>query len=177
MKRHFGKIHVNTGDGHGKTTSALGIAMRAIGHGYKICMIQFMKGRENVGEFMIQKKLKSNFNLYQFGNKDFIINKKLKKSDIEKAKKGFNFAKKTMQEKNCDILILDEINVAVDFNLIKEQTLLEFIENYRNQGVEIILTGRNARKKVIDAADIVTDMKKIKHYYDQGIDAREGIEY
>lgn len=177
MKRHFGKIHVNTGDGHGKTTSALGIAMRAIGHGYKICMIQFMKGRENIGEFMIQKKLKPYFNLYQFGKKGFILNKKLKKSDIEKANEGFDFAKKTMREKKFDILILDEINVAVDFNLIEEQKLLEFIKNYRDQGVEIILTGRNASKNIIDAADIVTDMKKIKHYYDQGIDARKGIEY
>lgn len=177
MNQKFGKVHVNTGDGHGKTTSALGIALRALGHGYKVCIVQFLKGRENTGEFIIQKKLKPNLSIYQFGNKEFIINKKSAKSDEGMAQEGLKFAKNILKKRECDILILDEIIVAVYFGLIKEEEVLDLIKNYRNKNIEIILTGRNATKNIINAADIVTDMKKIKHYYDKVLEAREGIEF
>jgi len=177
MKIKLGKVHVNTGDGHGKTTTSLGVAMRAIGHGYKVCMIQFLKGRKNIGEYLIQKRLMPNFVLYQFGSKNFIVNNKNKKKDTNNVLKGLEFADNIMKKKLYNIIILDEINVAVDLNLINEQTLLNFIENHRNKGVEIILTGRNAKEKIIEVADIVTDMKKVKHYYDQGVAARKGVEY
>lgn len=177
MKNNFGQVHVYTGDGHGKTTVSLGVAMRAVGHGYKVCMIQFLKGNDKTGEFLIQDKLKPDFIIHQFGNKSFIIDKNYSKDDIKKAREGLKFAKSIIKSNQCHILILDEINVAVDFGLIEVKIITDFINNYRNNGVEIILTGRNAPEEIIKTADIVTEMKKVKHYYDSGLPARKGIEY
>lgn len=177
MKDNFGQVHVYTGDGHGKTTASLGVAMRAIGHNYKVCMIQFLKGNNKTGEFLIQDKLSPNFNIHQFGGKSFIIDKKPSQNDIKMAQKGLDFAENKIKNKQCHILILDEINVAIDFGLIEIKKIINFINNYRNDGVEIILTGRNAPEEIVKIADIVTEMKKVKHYYNSGLPARKGIEY
>ena len=177
MENNFGQVHVYTGDGHGKTTASLGVALRAVGHGYKVCMIQFLKGNDKTGEFLIQERLKPDFTIHQFGSKSFIIDKKYSDDDIKMAQEGLEFAKIIIKNNQCHILILDEINVAMDFNLIKEKKIINFIKKYRSSGIEIILTGRNASKNIIKIADIVTEMKKVKHYYDSGLPARKGIEY
>lgn len=175
MKSYLGKIHVYTGNGSGKTKAALGLALRALGHDLKVVMVQFMKGQET-GERLVQKKLGLDFKIYNFGAKSFLKKGDKKDNDVKQAKKALNFAKKVVLSEDIDILILDEINVACDFKLISEKDVLKFLKE-RPKNVEIVLTGRNASKKIIEKADLVTEMKKIKHYYNQGIQAREGIEY
>lgn len=177
MKSHLGKIHVYTGDGQGKTTAALGLALRAIGHGYKVIIIQFMKKRPKTGEILIQKRLSPDLEIYQFGREIFVKKEQPEQEDIEFAKKGLDFAYKALENQQPDILILDEINVAIDFNLLKVDDLLKFLDKVPRRGTEIVLTGRGAKKEIIKRADLVTEMKKIKHYYDTGLLAREGIEY
>ena len=175
MKSYLGKIHVYTGNGSGKTKASLGLALRAVGRGLNVVMIQFMKGQET-GERLVQKKLEPYFKIYNFGQEGFLKKGSEKKEDKELAEKALNFAKKVVLSGDVDILILDEINVACNFGLIFENEVLEFL-NGKPEDVEIVLTGRSASKKIIERADLVTEMKKIKHYYDDGIKAREGIEY
>lgn len=175
MKQYLGKIHVYTGDGSGKTKAALGLALRAVGRGLKVVIIQFMKGQET-GERIAQKKLEPNFKIYNFGQKEFLKEGNQNKEDKEQAQKALNFAKEIVLSEDIDILILDEINVACYFKLISEKDILEFLEK-KPKNLEVVLTGRKATENIIKKADLVTEMKKIKHYYDQGILAREGIEY
>lgn len=177
MKSHLGKIHVYTGDGHGKTTCALGLALRAAGHKYKTIIVQFMKGRKDSGEILVQSHFVPEIEIYQFGHKEFIDKKKPKLEDIKRAEEAFVFAQDILKEKKPDLLILDEINMALDFNLLDLDRVLKFLDEAREKGTEIILTGRRAKKEIIEKADLVTEMKKIKHYYDLGIKARKGIEY
>lgn len=175
MKSHLGKIHIYTGPGQGKTQAALGLALRALGRDYKVCVIQFMKGRE-AGENLIAKKLAPDYEIYQFGRPGFIKKGEGTFEDKKLARNGLDFAKKILEKKDVDILILDELNVALDFNLLKLSEVVEFLE-MEHHGVEIILTGRNAPRKICDLADLVTYMKDAKHYFKSGVPAREGIEY
>ena len=165
-------IHLYTGDGGGKTTSALGIAMRALGHDKKVIMIQFMKGRKDTGEYKIQKKLK-NFKVYQFGRKEFIrpVDMPTRK-DKDMAKKGLEFIKKVMKEKPY-LLILDEINLAAAVNLLKVQDVVDILKN-KPKSVHVIMTGRFAPKefkKISDIVTIVDDVKRVERA------AQKGIEY
>lgn len=175
MKTFLGKIHVYTGEGQGKTQAALGLALRALGRGLKVIIIQFMKGTDS-GENLVQKKLAPDYEIYRFGRAKFIKKGEPEKEDIKLAKEGLAFALEVTKTRQPDILILDEINVALDFGLLQVTEVLKFLDKIP-KGIEIILTGRNAKKEIIDRADLVTDMKKIKHYYDQGLQARLGIEY
>ncbi len=175
MKKYLGKIQVYTGDGSGKTKAALGLALRAVGRGLKVVMVQFMKGQET-GEKLVQKKLEPNFIIYSFGRKEFIGKNDNNNEDKKLANKALNFAKKLVLSRDIDILILDEINVALDFGLISKDEVLDFL-NKNPEGIEIVLTGRNVLQEIIDKADLVTEMKKVKHYYDEGLQARKGIEY
>ena len=174
MKSHLGKIHIYTGPGQGKTQAALGLALRALGRGYKVCIIQFMKGRLS-GENLIAKKLAPDYEIYQFGKPGFIKKGEGTAEDKKLAKQGLDFAKKILAKKP-DLLILDEINVALDFGLLKLAEVIKFL-NINHKGTEIILTGRNAPKKICEIADLVTYMKDEKHYFKSGVGAREGIEY
>lgn len=175
MKNHLGKIHIYTGPGQGKTQAALGLALRAIGRNYKVCIIQFMKGRKS-GENLIAQKLKPNYEIYQFGRGEFIKKGEGTKEDKKLAHKALDFAKKILEKKEIDILILDEINVAIDFGLLTTDEVINFLKN-RPLGIEIILTGRGAPKEICELADLVTFMKDVKHYFKSGLAAREGIEY
>jgi cob(I)alamin adenosyltransferase len=175
MKTFLGKIHVYTGDGQGKTQAAFGLALRALGRGFKVIVIQFMKGADS-GENLIQKRLAPDFKIYRFGRTKFIKKGEAEKEDIELAKKGLAHALKMAKTHQPDILILDEINVALDFGLLTLDEVLKFLDEIP-KGIEIVLTGRNAKKEIIDRADLVTNMKKVKHYYDKGLQARLGIEY
>ncbi len=169
----MGYIHVYTGNGKGKTTAAFGLAMRAAGRGKKVCIIQFMKPDKGYGEQVSARKL--GIEVYPFGSDRFVNKKNPRKEDIERAQRALSFAKEKMKEE-YDLLILDEVNVALDFNLINLEDVLELMRELPEK-TELVLTGRYAKKEIIDMADLVTEMKEIKHYYTKGVMAREGIEY
>ena len=164
-----GKVIVFTGDGKGKTTAAIGTAIRAIGYGKKVVMIQFLKKGE-YGEIRFKNK---DFKIYQFGRREFVIEPM--QEDYYLAEKAIKFAEEILIEEKPFLLILDEVNVALSMELIKEKDLLSLLKKRKDS--HIILTGRNASKNIIKIADLVTEMKKIKHYYDTGIKAIEGLEY
>ncbi len=170
-----GLIQVYTGNGKGKTTAALGLALRAVGHGLKVLMIQFMKGEINYGEIEASKRLSPNLVIIQSGRDKFVSKTNPDSIDIELAKKGLSLAKEEILSQKYDIVILDEINVAIDYGLIPLSDLLNLIDS-KPDSVEIVLTGRNAKLEVIEKADLVTEMIEIKHYYHKGIPARKGIE-
>jgi cob(I)alamin adenosyltransferase len=170
----FGLIHVYTGNGKGKTTAAVGQAIRACGHGARVVMIQFMKGRE-YGELRCADLL-DNFEILQFGRDQFVDKSNPAQIDIEYARKGLNAAKEIVEKGDCDLLVLDEINVALDFALLPVEEVLALLAGKPEQ-IEVILTGRNAPQEMIDIADLVTEMREIKHPYQLGIEMRKGIEY
>jgi len=167
-------IQIYTGNGKGKTTAALGLGLRAVGANKKVLLVQFLKDGKS-SEIKAIKKIK-NFDVRIFGRKGFISKNKILKKDFNLVTQGFNFVQKTIQSKEYDLIILDEINVINYFGLIKTKDILELMKKIPSK-MELILTGRNASKKVIQAADLVTEMKQIKHYYKKGIKARKGIEF
>lgn len=170
-----GLIHIYTGDGKGKTTAAIGLGIRAAGHGLKVYMIQFMKGKVNYGELETIKSI-PNFTIIQFGRPEFVDKANPEKIDIEGAEEAILHAKEILSSGKYNVVILDEVNVAVDFGLIAAEDVLEIMRK-RPEQVELIMTGRNAPQEFIDAADLVTEMREIKHYYSNGIEARQGIEF
>jgi len=169
----MGYVHVYTGNGKGKTTAAFGLAMRARGRGKKVCIIQFMKPDEGYGEQISARKL--GIELHAFGTNRFVNKKNPRKEDIERAEQALQFAREKLRE-DYDLLILDEINVALDFNLIKLDDVMELIDSLPEK-TELVLTGRYAKPEIIEKADLVTEMREVKHYYTKGVMAREGIEY
>ncbi|RLE49931.1 MAG: cob(I)yrinic acid a,c-diamide adenosyltransferase [Candidatus Methanomethylicota archaeon] len=173
----MGKPHVRiyTGEGAGKTLAAFGLALRAIGHGQKVVIVQFLKGRKDVGEYKVKERLSPNLEIYQFGREGFVSIRNPERVDHELARKGIEFAKQVLQLKP-DVLILDEVNLAASLGLIEVKDVLELIEKAPDDMV-IVLTGRYAPKEFIDVADLVTEMKKIKHPFDRGESAKKGREY
>ncbi|MDX9893402.1 MAG: cob(I)yrinic acid a,c-diamide adenosyltransferase [Patescibacteria group bacterium] len=171
--KNLGKIHVYTGDGKGKTTAAFGLAIRALGAGYKVHIVQFLKAQDYSELVTLQSLV--GLELKRFGQKSFIRNYQGNDDDSAQAQAAFTWAKKAVNSAKYDLVILDEIFLAVFFKLIDEQDLTELISHKPNN-VELILTGRRAGQKIIDLADYVTEMKEIKHPYQQGLLARKGIE-
>jgi cob(I)alamin adenosyltransferase len=170
-----GLVIVITGDGKGKTTSAFGQALRAVGQGYRVYIMQFMKGR-NYGEFTAASRYLPSLTIRRCGLDSFVMRGSPAPVDIELARKGFESAKKAIVSGRYDMVILDEINVAVDFNLIGLEELIAVITG-KPPGLDLILTGRYAAKEVIRLADTVSEIKDIKHHYAAGIKGRAGIEY
>lgn len=173
-----GLVIVFTGDGKGKTTSALGVALRACGHNMKVAMLQFIKGSWHYGELDSAKKLSPNFDLIPLG-KGFvgIMDDRLPKEEhIKAAKEALAIAREKITSGDYKIVILDEINVAVRLNLIDVKDLLDLIVA-KPKNLHLIITGRGADPKLIDAADLVTEMREIKHPYQKGITAQRGIDY
>ena len=166
-------IHVYTGNGKGKTTAALGLAMRAAGHGLRVYMVQFMKGRINYGELETATHI-PNLTIKQFGRPDFVSKDNPDPEDIRLAQEALEHAKNIIFSNTYDIVILDEINVAMDFNLISTDEVLALLAD-RPSTVELVLTGRNCPREVVKVADYVTEMLEIKHPYHEGTLAREGI--
>jgi cob(I)alamin adenosyltransferase len=163
-----------TGNGKGKTTAAVGAAVRAAGHGAEVLIIQFMKGRL-YGELAALEKL-DNVTIEQHGRDEFVDPKEPEKIDVDMARKGWDRAVEAVRTGPPSLLVLDEINVAVSFGLIPLDTVLDFISG-RPDGMDLILTGRYAHPDLIDAADTVTEMREIKHHYSSGVQMRKGIEY
>jgi cob(I)alamin adenosyltransferase len=170
-----GTVQVYTGNGKGKTTAALGQALRACGHGLKVLMIQFMKGSKNYGEVMIVDAVPG-FTLIQSGLPTFVEKGAPSEEDLRLARAGMKIARKAVREQSCDMLILDEANVAVDYGLLKVEDVLDLIKN-KPLAMELIITGRYAPDEILEAADLVTEMKELKHHYVDGLEMREGIEY
>lgn len=170
-----GLIQIYTGNGKGKTTAALGVALRALGHDLKVYIIQFMKNRKNSGEVLISEKI-PNLTIFQTGLSGFVKKGDPQEEDIILAEKSLELAKEISSSGDCNILILDEAITALSFNLIKTDELLDLLKN-KSEKTELILTGRDAPPEIIAQADLVTEMKEIKHYYSKGIQARKGIEY
>ena len=168
-------MRIYTGEGAGKTLAAFGLALRAIGHGQKVVIVQFLKGRKDVGEYKVKERLSPNLEIYQFGREGFVSIRNPERVDHELARKGIEFAKQVLQLKP-DVLILDEVNLAASLGLIEVKDVLELIEKAPDDMV-IVLTGRYAPKEFIDVADLVTEMKKIKHPFDRGELAKKGREY
>jgi cob(I)alamin adenosyltransferase len=174
-----GQVLINTGDGKGKTTAALGLALRSAGHNQKVLILQFIKGRYRTGEMKIIEKLKPLIEIEQLG-KGFIKFKNGKPSptsrQIKNAKESFRYAREKIYSGKYDMVILDEINNLVDYGLLKVEDVVDLIKNKPGE-LCIVLTGRNAHFKLVDIADTVTEMKEVKHTFSKGTGARKGIEY
>jgi len=175
LRLEKGMVHVYTGSGKGKTSAAFGLALRAIGNGLKVFVIQFIKGGFEYGELQTVKLL-PNLELRAFGRGKFISQMPPSEEDIKLAREAFELAKKTVKDGDFDVVILDEINVAMDLKLIKVDEVLDLIRN-KPKHVELVLTGRNAPSEIIEVADLVTEMREVKHPYTLGVQPRKGIEY
>ncbi|MEN6357560.1 MAG: cob(I)yrinic acid a,c-diamide adenosyltransferase [Armatimonadota bacterium] len=172
-----GLVHVYTGEGKGKTTAALGTAMRAVGWGLKVCVIQFIKGYADIGEALFAKRFPENLTIKQFTTDcSRSIDEKKVSQRKRVSQEAMAYAEQAVRNNNYDLIILDEINNAAHFNLIETDRILQMIQN-KPEHLELILTGRDAPQEIIEAADYVTEMKMIKHPYEQGIQARKGIDY
>ena len=170
-----GLVQVYTGDGKGKTTAAIGLAMRAIGKGFNVFMVQFLKGRA-YGEVATAKMLPESFTLVQSGLDTFVKKGEPSEEDLRLAHVGLQLAQKAIMSGEWDIVILDEINVAVELGVLTVAEVLPLIDE-RPEGVEVVLTGRYAPPEFCARADLITEMKKVKHCYDEGVGMREGIEF
>ena len=165
-------IQVYTGNGKGKTTAAFGLALRAAGAGLKVYIAQFTKGRI-CSEHRALKKIK-NIKLEQFG-RDFFIRDKPQAIDMELARQALEKIKKIIACENYRVIILDEINIALKFRLVRLKDVLDLIK-HTPESIELVLTGRCAPAQLIKAADLVSEIKEVKHYYRRGFKARKGIE-
>jgi cob(I)alamin adenosyltransferase len=170
-----GLVQVYTGDGKGKTSAAFGLALRAIGRGLKVYVIQFIKGGFDYGELHIVDKLPS-IKLEAFGRGKFITDVSPSGEDAKLAQAALKLATKIVTEGEYDIVVLDEVNVALNLKLIKVSDILKLIKT-KPKHVELILTGRNAPPKILEVADLVTEMREVKHPYMKGVQPRKGIEY
>ena len=168
-----GYVQVYTGDGKGKTTAALGLALRAFGAGLNVYIAQFVKGMD-YSELNTLDKLSEHITLKQYG-RDCFIKKEPQKEDIMAAREGLKEVKEIMGSGKYQLIILDEANIATFYELFSVEELLDLIRN-KPEGIELVITGRRADPRVIEAADLVTEMKEIKHYYQNGVVARDGIE-
>jgi len=174
-KLERGLVQVYTGNGKGKTSAAFGLALRAIGRGLKVYVIQFIKGGFDYGELYIVDKL-PNLKLKAFGRGKFVTVKPPEKEDVKLAEEALQLAKEIVENGEYDVVVLDEINVALNLKLISLEEVLELIKN-KPKHVELVLTGRYAPDEIIEIADLVTEMKEVKHPFNKGLEARKGIEY
>lgn len=170
-----GIVLVITGNGKGKTTAAMGQALRALGHGFKVLVIQFMKGKK-YGEVLCAEKLLPDLKIIPCGLDSFVMKDNPAPVDIELARQGLKLAKEAIASGEYQMVILDEINVALDFKLIPLEEVLDLIRN-KPDSIDLVLTGRYAPQEIIDLADTVSEVKEIKHHYAKGIKERAGIEF
>jgi len=173
-----GYVQVYTGDGKGKTTAALGQGLRAVGRGLNVVMVQFLKGIES-GELQAVKRLEPQFKIMRFAEtKKFFWQLTDEEKELlrKKTRQEMEQLEQLLKESPCDVLILDEIMAAIHGGLVNVDEVCRFIDN-KPRGMELILTGRNVPPQIASRADLITEMRKIKHYMDKGVGARRGIEY
>jgi cob(I)alamin adenosyltransferase len=170
-----GLVFVYTGNGKGKTTAAMGQALRAIGHGLKVVVIQFMKGKK-YGEVLAAEKYLPGVDIYQCGLDSFVMRGNPAPVDVELAQKGLNIAREALTAGKYDMVILDEINVALDFKLISLGEVIEIMKQ-KAPSTDLILTGRYAPPEIIELADTVSEVREVKHHYAAGVKERAGVEY
>ncbi|MBN1624906.1 MAG: cob(I)yrinic acid a,c-diamide adenosyltransferase [Deltaproteobacteria bacterium] len=168
-----GYIQVYTGDGKGKTTAAIGLAIRAAGAGLKVFFAQFVKGMK-YSEHKALERFSDLITIRQYGRNCFIIDEP-DAEDIRMAREGLSEVRDVMMSGRFQVIVLDEANIATRYRLFSVEDLLDFIR-VKPDDVELVITGRNADARVIEAAELVTEMKEIKHYYQRGVIARDGIE-
>ena len=170
-----GLVEIFTGDGKGKTSAALGVALRALGQGLRVHIVYFMKGDFPYGERKTLSEL-SNVTFENFGFQDFVDPTKVKPEEKEEARKALEAARKAMLSQKYEVVILDEANIAAAWKLIDVDDVIKLIHD-KPENIELILTGRYADPRLIELADLVTEMVKVKHPYDKGILSRKGIDY
>lgn len=179
-KKDQGYIQVYTGNGKGKTTAAMGLSLRALGQGKKVNITMFTKGGNNYGEIKafnkLQPDVRKNLTINQAGLDRIVYTSNETEEDKKIMQKGWENAKKVIKNGEADVVVLDEINIALDLNMIDEKDVIETIKN-KPKNVEIVMTGRNAHQSIIDVADLVSNIQEVKHYYNKGVMARQGIEY
>ncbi len=173
MKR--GMVQLYTGEGKGKTTAAAGLALRAMGSGWKVLFVQFMKSVESAEIEMLGRCGGDSIEIMREWDGTFVVEKPTPKQKLM-CENLFDSMLKMAERWRPDMVVLDEVAVAVYFDLLQENRVLDFVKN-RPQTLEIVMTGRNATDAMIEASDLVTRMEKVKHYYDTGVKARKGIEY
>jgi len=177
MSETKGLIIVNTGNGKGKTTAAMGLGMRAWGQGLKVLILQFIKGNWKYGELQAAERMGEDFVIRQLGE-GFVRNttSDAEANHQEAAAQAFHAARTESMSGKWDMIILDEINYAIMFGLVPVGEVIQLLEN-KPQSLHLVLTGREARREIIDRADLVSEIKEIKHPYKKGITAQKGIEF
>ncbi len=175
VENHKGLVQVFTGNGKGKTTAALGTIVRAVGHGFKIFIVSFMKGDYAYGEYKTLSSL-PNIEISQFGFRKLTDPANITPEEKEQARLAMAAARDAVLSGKYDLVVLDEVNVALGYKLIDTEEVIDLI-NEKPPDVELILTGRYVDNRIIEMADLVTEMIKVKHPFDKGIKARKGIEY
>ena len=175
-----GYIQVYTGNGKGKTTASLGLAMRALGRCWKVLIIMFTKGGDDYGELKAFRELApdiaNNLKIVQAGLDRIVYIDNQNEKDREEILKGWNLAQKAIENDEYQLIILDEANIAIDLGIIDVDEVVDVLKN-KPDNMEIVLTGRNAHPKIIEIAHLVSNIEPVKHYWDTGIAARKGIEY
>ncbi len=183
-------IYVYTGNGKGKTTAAIGAGIRAVGAGKKVLMVQFMKVKERTSEYYVIQKLKD-FDIESFGREGFYLPKEyleknpeakkfgvkpLSDIDFKLAQDGFDFIVNALKNQYYHLIILDELCVALNYGLLKEKDILNILKKYK-EDIHFIITGRNCPDSIMEIADLITEMREIKHYYKEGKKAVKGIDF
>lgn len=175
-----GYIQVYTGDGKGKTTASLGLAMRALGRCWKVLIIMFMKGGDDYGELNsfrnLSPEIAKNLTIIQAGADRIVYQSNKTDADISVVKEGWELAKRVIKNDEYNLVILDEANIAIDMGFIDLDEMIDVLKN-KPEEMEIVLTGRNAKQEIVDIAHLVSEIKPVKHYWNTGIAARKGIEY
>ena len=175
-----GYIQVYTGNGKGKTTASLGLAMRALGRNWKVLIVMFTKGGNDYGELNsfreLSPEISQNLKIVQAGLDRIIYRNNQNEKDKEEILKGWELTKKAIKDHEYQLIILDEANIAIDMGILDVDEVVDVLKNKPDE-MEIVLTGRNAHPKIIEIAHLVSEIEPIKHYWDTGIAARKGIEY
>lgn len=175
-----GYIQVYTGNGKGKTTASLGLCLRALGRNWKVLLVMFTKGGNDYGELISFKKLSSEINdnltIFQAGLDRIVYKENLSDDDFSSIQNGWKVVKEAIKNDSYNMIIMDEANIAIDLGLLNLAEVLETLKN-KPKDMEIVLTGRNAKPEIIEIAHLVSKIEPVKHYWDTGVVAREGIEY
>lgn len=168
-------IMINTGDGKGKTTAALGLIFRALGHNFRVCLLQFIKGTRLSGELVSSDRFKDLLDVFVLGE-GFTWNSKGMQKHIDAAVKAWSFAKDLIRSSRYRLIVLDEFTYVVKQNILDEREVQDVLVN-RPESTHVLITGRNAPECLLRIADMVTDMKAVRHHFNAGVMAQRGIEF